>query len=232
MTSETIDLTDDVMAEAAQDFFASEWASTWEEAGFSFGAGTEITEVCPTQDADKLLELVRPYVARLSRAWDRGVGEMFRLMDIPEGEWANALYYMLMGCRGHGVGLEDDHGDNIDIAEARLGIGIDPSPFHSEFTEFADLASGVVEAEARTPDDDPDPDDPFHPGDRVHVDAQMPSGDRLKGTGMVIRCRPAGECNNAEEGVIVTMDESEGVEPWSCSGRTVFVDADECECVE
>ena len=111
-------------------------------------------------------------------------------MDIPEHEWADALYYVLMGCRGHGVGLEDDHGDNIDIAEARLGIGIDPSPFHSEFTEFSDLAYEVVEAEARRPDDDPDPDGTFQPGDRVHVDARMPSGDRLKGTGVVVRCCP------------------------------------------
>src|SRR3954451_616301 len=64
MTSETIDLPDDVMAEAAQDFFASEWASAREEAGFSFPPGTEITEVCPTQDASRLLELVRPYIVR------------------------------------------------------------------------------------------------------------------------------------------------------------------------
>ena len=156
--------------------------------GLLLPAGTEITEVCPAQDTAKLLELVRPYVARLVHAWGRGVGEMFRLMDIPEGEWADALYYVLMGCRGHGVGLEDDHGDNIDIAEARLGIGIDPSPFHSEFMEFADLAYEVVEAEARRPDDDPDPDGAFQPGDRVHVDARMPSGDRLKGTGVVVRC--------------------------------------------
>ena len=30
----------------------------------------------------------------------------------------------------------------------------------------------------------------------------------------------------------MTLDESEGVEPWSYSGRTVLVDADECEGVE
>ncbi len=86
--------------------------------------------------------------------------------------------------------------------------------------------------QARTPDDAPDPDSAFQPSDRVHVDARMPSGDRLKGTGVVVRCCPAGEYSNAEEGVIVTMDESEGVEPWSCSGRAVLVDADECEGVE
>ena len=232
MTSVTIDLPDDVMAEAAQDFFASEWADAREEAGFTFAAGTEITEVCPTQDADKLLELVRPYVARLVHAWGMGVGKMFRLMDIPVEDWADAIYYVLMSCRGHGVGLEDDYGDHIDIAESRLGKAIDPSPFNSEFSEFSDLAYEAVEAEAWRPDDDPDPDGAFLPGDRVHVEARMPSGDRLKGTGVVVRCCSPGEYSNAEEGVIVTMDESEGVEPWSCSGRTVFVDADECEGVE
>jgi hypothetical protein len=232
MTSETIDLPDDVMAQAAQDFFAAEWASAWEEAGFSFAAGTEITEVCPTQDADKLLELIRPYAARLVHAWGRGVGEMFHLMDIPEHEWAEALYYILMSCRGHGVGLEDDHGDHIDIAESRQGKAIDPSPFNSEFSEFSDLAYEVVEAEARRPDDDPDPDGAFLPGDRVHVEARMPSGDRLTGTGIVIRCGSPGEVNNAGEGVIIALDESEGVEPCSYSGRAVLVDADECEGVE
>ena len=228
MMMTTTDLDDDVLAEAAQGIFASEWADAREEAGFSFAAGQEITEVCPKQDTDTLLELVRPYMADLARAWGRGVSEMFRLMEIPEDGWADALYYVFMGCRGHGVGLEDDHNHNIRIAEAKLGIDIDPSPFHSEFPEFADLACEVVEAEALTPDDDPDPDDTFRPGDRVHVDARMPSGDRLKGTGVVVRCCPPGECNNASEGVVVTMDEAESVDPWSCSGRTVFVDADEC----
>src|SRR3954464_4093728 len=100
--SETIELSDDVLSEAAQSFFASEWASAREEAGFSFSAGTEITEVCPDQDTDKLLELIRPYVADLARAWGRSVGEMFTLMEIDEEEWAEALYYVFMSCRGHG----------------------------------------------------------------------------------------------------------------------------------
>jgi hypothetical protein len=229
----TIDLDDDTLSEAAQYFFASEWADAWEEAGFTFAAGTEITEVCPKQAPEKLLELVRPYVADLDLSWGRSVGEMFTLMEIPEDEWAETLYYVLMGCRGHGVGLEDDHGENIEIARAKLGIEIDPSPFHSEFTEFADLANEVVEAEALTPDTDPDPDDTFQPGDRVRVEARMPSGDTLKGNGVFVRHYPADDHGNADEGVIVTMDEdSDGVEPWSYSGRTVFVEAHECERTE
>ena len=178
-----------------------------------------------------MLELVRPYIARLDREWGLGIGEMFRLMDIPEGKWADALYYVLMGCRGHGVGLADDFGDSIQVAEEKLGRGIDPSPFDDEFNDIADLASEVVEAEARRPDDDHDPDGAFLPGDRVHVEARMPSGDRLKGTGIVIRCGSPGEVNNATEGVIVALVESEGIEPWSYSGRAVLVDADECEWI-
>ncbi|MDB5350142.1 MAG: hypothetical protein JWN86_1389 [Planctomycetota bacterium] len=227
----TIDLSDDVMAEAAQDFFASEWADAREEAGFCFAAGQEITDICPDQSREKLLGLIRPHVADLARAWGRGVGEMFASMEIPEDKWADALYYVLMGCRGHGVGLEDDYDDNIETARAKLGIEIDPSPFHSEFSEFADLAYEIVEAEALTPDTDPDPDDTFQPGERVRLDARMPSGDRLKGTGKVVRCCPPGEQNNAVEGVVVTMDEGEGIEPWSYSGRTVFVDAEECQSI-
>src|SRR5262245_18654116 len=106
--SRPIDLPDDVMARAAQSFFAAEWADAREAAGLRFRPGTEITAVCPAQDAAKLLRLVRPHVARLARAWGRGVGKMFRLMEIPEDEWADTLYLVLMSCRGHGVGLADD----------------------------------------------------------------------------------------------------------------------------
>src|SRR5438874_1839407 len=119
--SRPIDLPDAVLARAAQDFFAAECASAREAAGFRFRAGTEITSICPAQDTAKLLRLVRPYVARLTRAWDRGVGAMFRLMAIDESRWADALYYVLMACRGHGVGLADDFGPNIEVAESKLG---------------------------------------------------------------------------------------------------------------
>ncbi len=172
MTTTMAELDDDVLAEAAQGLFASEWADAREGAGFAFAAGTEIAEVCPVQDTGKLLGLVRPHVARLTRCWGRSVGELFSLMEIPEDDRADALYYVLMGCRGHGVGLEDDFDENIEIAESKLGIEIEPSPFSSELIEFADLAHEVVEAEALTPDEDPALDGSFRPGDRVHLDAR------------------------------------------------------------
>ena len=227
-----IDLPDDVMAEAAQSFFAAEWASAKEEAGFRFRPGTEITDECPRQDRAKLLELARPYVARLAEAWGMGVAEMFGLMEIPERRWATALYYVLMACRGHGVGLGDDFGGNIEIAEDKLGKGIDSSPYNSEFIEFYDLAAEVVEAEAKRPDEDPDPDAPFQAGDRVEVEARMPTGDRLTGTGTVVKWLSRGNELTAGEGVVVTMDEDEAVEPGSYQGRTCFVEQDACELLD
>lgn len=224
-----IDLPDDVMVQAAQDFFASEWADAREESGFSFAPGSEITEVCPEQDHATLLELIRPYIDRLAQAWGRGVGAMFDLMEIPEDEWADALYYVLMGCRGHGVSLDDDYGDNIDIAKDKLGTALDSSPFYSEFCEFSDLAYEVVETDARKPDPDPDTDALWLPGDRVRVNARMPTGDRLRATGTILRSVSTSDLHHGDSGVIVTIDDDQHVEPWSYVGRTVCVGADECE---
>ncbi len=218
------DLPDEMMAQAAQDFFASEWASAREEAGFRFRPGTRINAECSSQDGEKLIELVRPYLARLSVAWGMGVGEVFRLMEIPERRWSDALYYVLMGCRGHGIGLADRFGENIQIAEDKLCKGIDPSPFDAEFNEFSDLAFEVVEAEALKPDDGPDSDAPLRSGDRVRVEARMPTGDSLTGSGGVVRWLPAGGDLSFGGGVIVTMNDEETVEPWSYRGRTVLVD--------
>ena len=89
--SRQIDLLDDLMTRAAQDIFAAEWADARKAAGFRFRPGTEVTAACPAQDAATLLRLVRPYVTRLARCWGLGVGEMFGLMEIPEGEWEDAL---------------------------------------------------------------------------------------------------------------------------------------------
>ena len=226
---DTIDLPDDVMIQAAQDFFSSEWADAREESGFSFSPGTEITKVCPKQDHATLLGLIRPYVIRLAQAWGRGVGAMFSFMEIPEEEWADALFYVLMGCRGHGIGLEDDYGDNIDIAKDKLGSDIDVLPFYSEFSEFADLAYEVVETDARKPDPDPDSDALWLPGDRVRVDARMPTGDRLRGTGTILRNVSTSDLHHDDSGVIVMIDDDQDVEPRSYEGRTICVGEDDCE---
>ena len=108
------------------------------------------------------------------------MGAMFRLMEIPEGRWADALYYVLMSCRGHGVGLADSFGLNIDIAESELARGIDLSPFCDDFMDFYCLASDVVEAEARKPED-PDPQAAIPTG-RPVAD-RFPAPDRRPGDG-------------------------------------------------
>lgn len=231
MTTDTINSLDDMFSRAAQSFFAAEWADAREAAGFRFRPGTEITALCLAQDAATLLRLIRPHVARLARAWGLSVGEMFRLMEIPEGEWADALYLVLMGCRGHGVGLADDYADNIAKAERKLGRAIDPSPFDDDFMDFFILASEVVEAEARRPDDDPDPDAPSRPGDRVQVDTRLPTGDRVIGTGSVVRRIAEGDPLAAGTGLVVAMDEGEHVEPWCYRGAPILVPPGEVEAI-
>jgi hypothetical protein len=229
MTNETIDLPDDVMARAAQDFFATEWASAREAAGFRFRPGTDITADCPPQDPATLIRLIRPYVARLARAWETCVGTTFRLMEIPEGRWAEALYYVLMACRGHGVGLADPFETNIDIAESKLCRGIDLSPFTDDLLDFYCLASDVVEAEARRPGTDHDAGPPFRSGDRVRVDTRLPTGDRATGTGTIVRWVVAGDPLSGCEGAVVAMDEDEQTEPWCYRGMAIFVPQGECE---
>lgn len=227
-----IELPSDVMVQAAQDFFASEWADAREESGFAFPPRTEITEICPRQDHAALLGLIQPYILRLEQAWGMDVASMFSLMEIPEDEWAEALYYVLMGCRGHGVGLEDDHSENIEIAKNKRGKDIDASPFHSEFMEFNDLAQEVVEAQARKEDLNPDNDTRWLHGDRVRVDARMPTGDRLKGTATVLRSVSSNDMHHGDGDIIVTIDDDPHVQPWSYMGRTVCVGEDECQPIE
>jgi hypothetical protein len=72
----------------------------------------------------------------------------------------------------------------------------------------------VVENDARRPDHDPDPDAPFQPGDRVRVATRMPTGDRVTGTGSVVRWIAEGNPLSAGAGVVVAMDDGEQVEPW------------------
>ena len=158
-----------------------------------------------------------------------GVGEMFCLMEIPEGRLADALYFVLMGCRGHGIGLADDFAPNIEDAEGRLGGGIDPSPFCDDFMDFYGLASEVVDTEARRTDNAPDPDSPIRPGDRVQVSTRLPTGDRVTGTGTVVRWIADDDTLNAGGGVVVAMDDGEHVEPSCYRGTALFVPPGECE---
>lgn len=184
-------------------------------------AGTDVTTVCPRQDTATLLRLVRPYVARLAECWGKPVDALLRLMDIPEIATVNVLACILMSCRGHGIGLEDDYGANMDVAEAKLGRPIDASPFLSECTEFGELAAAVVDAELLKQDYERDLNAPFQRGDRVRIKStRLPTGDRLDGTGTVIRF------HRAQQRVVVTLEEH--VDPWAYSGRTVLVEPDDC----
>jgi hypothetical protein len=55
---------------------------------------------------------------------------------------ADALYYCLMACAGHGAGLRDKFSANIEQYEAATGATLDTSPIHADgfMDGFSDLA--------------------------------------------------------------------------------------------
>ena len=214
-----------VLIEAANGIFACQWADEYERAGLNFAAGTEIMDVYPDQDEDLMVKMITPYVDRLEKGWKRSVSEMFTLMEIPEDEWGNALYYVFMSCLGHGVGLGDDYSENISLAEDKIGA-IDQSPFNSEFQDFSDLAYEIVLRNLLEPSD-PKPEDEFKPGDRVVIDeARHNSGDKINGNGTVVKMIKGRRDDEMQ--VVVTLDADDSTTHGYQGGTYVFDSNEVC----
>lgn len=76
-------------------------------------------------DANTLLELVAnvgEIIGAVSVAWQQDVWLVFYHMGVrTDKQQANALYYLVMSVFGHGIGLDDDHGEMLSRAEWILG---------------------------------------------------------------------------------------------------------------
>jgi hypothetical protein len=83
-------------------------------------------------DADQLAKMWR-IIGRVEQAWGFDVGLVFHHGAIDQNR---GLFYLVMGCMGHGVSLADDFGDNLDKAGEILACGLgapkvfDPSPIY------------------------------------------------------------------------------------------------------
>ncbi len=133
-------LDDDTLLEAGHPLWCSEFADEYERQGNGFGAGVELTEVIDRLARGVLLPIMRRYERKLADAWGRTPMEVFDLMGLAESDYADALYYTLMACRGHGVGLEDDFQEGIDQFKRTTGESLDTSPIHTELTDLAEAA--------------------------------------------------------------------------------------------
>jgi hypothetical protein len=138
-------LSDEVLLKAGHPLYCSEYADEFEAHGGSFGAGAEITLCVDEAPKDKLLVIMRKYEESLSKAWKCAAVQVFDLMGVPANEQDDALYLVLMSCRGHGIGLRDDHKDWIDKYEEATGQELKTAPFYTEMTELNELALEKLE---------------------------------------------------------------------------------------
>jgi hypothetical protein len=144
-------LSDKVLADAGFWLYCSEYADEFEQHGGSFGAGAEITHCVDRLDDDKYIPIMRKYVEKLEKGWKRPVHEVFSLMGLEDDfDLADALYYTLMACVGHGISLHDKFPEEVDKYREVTGEVLDVSPIHTELTELEELASENLE----TPDEE------------------------------------------------------------------------------
>lgn len=59
-------------------------------------------------------------IGRVEQAWGYDVGLVFHHMGIPTTQQVRPIYYLMMGCMGHGVSLADDYTELLDKASEIL----------------------------------------------------------------------------------------------------------------
>lgn len=138
-----------VLIQAGQVLYKSEYADEFEDRGQSFPFGTNISDYVADVSSRRILHIMMDYELRLARAWGKSPAEVFELMGVIDP--ADALYYTLMACRGHGIGLEDDYGEELSQYWVETGERLDTAPFHFEMTEMRDLASEVLSLKEHIP---------------------------------------------------------------------------------
>lgn len=148
---------------AAQDLYAAVFANAWKDHGGSFRPGTSFNDVVPLVPAAGVA-IVREWIAELDAALPYPLFDLFTALgaDADDEGHADPLYYLCMGCIGHGVGLTDwsyDHGEpgNEDHAREILGP---LAGFDNDLTPRLDDWQLREVAEDWIRDHPPDPADP------------------------------------------------------------------------
>lgn len=97
-------------------------------------------------------------VGNCSHAWKHDVGLVFHHMGLEsEKEKADGVYYLLMGCFGHGIGLADysyDRHEALEKAEAKLSsispVTFKPSPcYFDQHQELSSMADQFMESRGK-----------------------------------------------------------------------------------
>jgi hypothetical protein len=133
-----------LISEATQSLFASSYADAIENAGGRFPSGARIEEYTP--DHPETAEtVVRGWIAQVESAWRFPIPVVFAAMGLDDSDdLSSALYYLVMGCVGHGVGLWDDHSDSLDDASRILGVKLDAAPVNLDSCDMDIIAEDYI----------------------------------------------------------------------------------------
>jgi hypothetical protein len=142
-------LSDEILLEAGHPLYCSAYVDEWGERENSFGPGAQIDDEVDQAPPDRLLPIMRQYEQELADAWGSPPATIFRLMGLDDdSRIASALYYVLMSCRGSGVGIGDgDFDEELDAYLMATGKPLDESPMNTELMELRDLANEIIEEE-------------------------------------------------------------------------------------
>lgn len=140
-------LNDDVLYAVGRYLYASEYADEYEHLGGSFLPGSSIEDFVPEPPRQEIINIMREYEMKLADAWKKSPRELLEQLGLAPDDLrgkrpstVDALYLVLMACRGHGISLKDgDYDDYIDEYEEQYGT-LNDSPFYTELLEFWDLA--------------------------------------------------------------------------------------------
>ena len=136
----------EALLDAAHACYASVWADEFEERGGRFRPGCDIADQVERLPDSVQLQIIWRYLGRIEQAWRHDVGLVFHHMGLKDVETqATALFLLLMGCMGHGIGLRDDFDAAFDRACNLLGMtGADESPSLFEPMEWREIAEQVL----------------------------------------------------------------------------------------
>ena len=139
----------DLIAGAARHLFGASFANAWEESGRSFGPGTEIMDSVPDPlpetFATRAETITRQWLEQCGCAWGVPVAQVINAMSSSSRDHISILYYLCMGCLGHGVGLWDDWDDALEHASTCSPKRLDPSPTYLDSWRMDDLAQEYVD---------------------------------------------------------------------------------------
>jgi len=148
-------LDNELVLEAAHTPFTSLFADEYEEAtGKSYHPGNELTSLtprCKGEAREQLLALAWQAIGRIEAAWGQNMWLVFHHMGIVDRkeDVVSALGSLLMGCHGHGVGIDDDYSEArekaSDILEPhRSERRIKDHPCHIDDSKWRELAANEV----------------------------------------------------------------------------------------